>query len=115
MKLLLLSQQASLSSVEPGCERFDIYQSEEEPELFLLIVVWASEAHLVNTGKRKLLRNCTSRRYCYWCTVSPTCAAGSGQAPFELDSLNEKKRVSQLMSSPWGSASACRIAVGLLS
>ncbi len=42
----LLSQQASLSSVEPGCERFDVFQSEEEPELFLLIEVWASEAHL---------------------------------------------------------------------
>ena len=30
----LLSQQASLSAEEPGCERFDVYQSETEPELF---------------------------------------------------------------------------------
>ena len=42
----LLSQQASLSSEEPGCERFDVFQSEAEPELFLLIEVWASEGHL---------------------------------------------------------------------
>ena len=39
----LLRQQASLSSEEPGCEQFDVYQSETEPELFFLIEVWASE------------------------------------------------------------------------
>ena len=33
----LLSQHASLLSVEPCCERFDVFQSEEEPEPFLLI------------------------------------------------------------------------------
>ena len=37
----LLRQQASLSSLELGCECFDVYQSEAEPELFLLIEVWA--------------------------------------------------------------------------
>ena len=37
----LLRQQASLSSVEPGCESFDVYQSEAEPGLFLLMEVWA--------------------------------------------------------------------------
>jgi quinol monooxygenase YgiN len=47
----LLRQQASLSSVEPGCERFDVYQSEAEPELFLLIEVWASEGHLAQHRK----------------------------------------------------------------
>ena len=47
----LLRQQASLSSVEPGCERFDLYQSEAEPELFLLIEVWASEGHLAQHRK----------------------------------------------------------------
>ena len=30
----LLRQQASLSSEEPGCEQFDVYQSETELELF---------------------------------------------------------------------------------
>ena len=47
----LLRQQASLSSVEPGCERFDVFQSEAEPELFLLIEVWASEGHLAQHRK----------------------------------------------------------------
>ena len=83
----LLSQQASLSAEEPGCERFDVYQSETEPELFLLIEVWASEGIWHSTGKRKPSRNCISRRYCHWCTVSLICAAGSGQAQTELDSF----------------------------
>ena len=47
----LLRQQASLSSVEPGCERFDVFQSEAEPEVFLLIEVWASEGHLAQHRK----------------------------------------------------------------
>ena len=47
----LLRQQASLSSEEPGCEQFDVYQSETEPELFLLIEVWASEGHLAQHRK----------------------------------------------------------------
>ena len=47
----LLRQQATLSSVEPGCERFDVYQSEAEPELFLLMEVWASEGHLAQHRK----------------------------------------------------------------
>ena len=47
----LLRQQASLSSEEPGCERFDVYQSKTEPELFLLIEVWASEGHLTQHRK----------------------------------------------------------------
>ena len=49
----LLRQQASLSSEEPGCEQFDVYQSETEPELFLLIEVWASEGHLAQHRKAK--------------------------------------------------------------
>ena len=49
----LLRQQASLSSEEPGCEQFDVYQSETEPELFLLIEVWASEWHLAQHRKAK--------------------------------------------------------------
>ena len=36
---------------DPGCERFDVYQSETEPELFLLIEVWASEGHLAQHRK----------------------------------------------------------------
>ena len=50
MKLLGCQSAGIISSVEPGCERFDVYQSEEEPELFLLIEVWASEAHLAQHG-----------------------------------------------------------------
>ncbi len=49
----LLRQQASLSSEEPGCEQFDVYQSETEPELFFLIEVWASEGHLAQHRKAK--------------------------------------------------------------
>lgn len=47
----LLRQQASLSSEEPGCEQFDVYQSETEPGLFFLIEVWASEGHLAQHRK----------------------------------------------------------------
>ncbi|MEC7079266.1 MAG: antibiotic biosynthesis monooxygenase, partial [Pseudomonadota bacterium] len=47
----LLRQQGSLSSEESGCERFDVYQSETEPELFLLIEAWASEGHLAQHRK----------------------------------------------------------------
>ena len=47
----LLRQQAYLSSVELGCERFDAYQPEADPELFLLIKVWASQGHLAQHRK----------------------------------------------------------------
>ena len=47
----LLRQQAGLSSAEPGCERFDVYQSEAEPNLFLLVEAWTSEAHLAQHKK----------------------------------------------------------------
>ena len=33
----LLTTQAEVSLTEPGCERFEVYHSEAEPEVFLLI------------------------------------------------------------------------------
>ncbi len=53
----LLRQHADLSRVEPGCERFEVYQSNEHPHIFFLIERWSSEeamavhkeAHAVQT------------------------------------------------------------------
>lgn len=42
----LLREQCRLSREEPGCERFEVYQSKNEPRTFLLVERWASAAHL---------------------------------------------------------------------
>lgn len=42
----LLQQQAASSRGEAGCLRFEVYQSESEPAVFMLIEHWQSEAHL---------------------------------------------------------------------
>lgn len=42
----LLSQQRRLSLEEPGCERFEVYHSTTDPQTFLLVERWASQAHL---------------------------------------------------------------------
>lgn len=42
----LLREQCRLSKQEPGCERFEVYQSKNEPLKFLLVERWASQEHL---------------------------------------------------------------------
>ena len=42
----LLTTQAEVSLTEPGCERFAVYHSEAEPEIFLLIEWWATQEDL---------------------------------------------------------------------
>lgn len=42
----LLKRCARLSREEPGCERFEVYQSNEEPQLFFLIEHWESQEAL---------------------------------------------------------------------
>ena len=45
LKTLLVTQ-AEVSLTEPGCERFEIYHSETEPEVFLLVEWWATQSDL---------------------------------------------------------------------
>ncbi|GIX04116.1 MAG: hypothetical protein KatS3mg113_1122 [Planctomycetaceae bacterium] len=42
----LLGEQARLSRQEPGCERFEVYQSQSDPRVFLLVERWASQEAL---------------------------------------------------------------------
>lgn len=42
----LLSEQARLSRQEPGCDRFEVYQSNNDPVRFLLTERWQSQATL---------------------------------------------------------------------
>jgi len=42
----LLQQQATASRDEPGCLRFEVYHSQSDPLLFLLVERWASQAHV---------------------------------------------------------------------
>jgi quinol monooxygenase YgiN len=42
----LLTTQAEVSLTEPGCERFEVYHSEAEPAVFLLIEWWATQEDL---------------------------------------------------------------------
>ena len=42
----LLIAQAKVSLTETGCERFEVYHSEAEPGVFLLIEWWATQATL---------------------------------------------------------------------
>ena len=60
----LLAHQASVSRQETGCERFEVYQSEVETNLFFLIEQWATtedlDAHqntdnFINVYKAKVL------------------------------------------------------------
>ncbi len=46
--LALLTEHAGLSRAEPGCERFEVYQSNEHPHIFFLIERWANEQALAN-------------------------------------------------------------------
>ena len=42
----LLQKQATLSRQEPGCERFEVYESETVAGTFILLERWASQAAL---------------------------------------------------------------------
>ncbi|HTQ40473.1 MAG TPA: putative quinol monooxygenase [Pirellulales bacterium] len=42
----LLAEQARLSRQEPGCLRFEVYQSNNDPTRFLLTERWESQAAL---------------------------------------------------------------------
>jgi quinol monooxygenase YgiN len=42
----LLTTQAQVSLTEQGCERFEVYHSLSEPEVFLLIEWWATQQDL---------------------------------------------------------------------
>ena len=43
---LLLAQQAQLSRAEPGCLRFEVYRSQGDARLFMLVERWQSQADL---------------------------------------------------------------------
>jgi quinol monooxygenase YgiN len=49
----LLIEQAELSRLEPGCARFEVYHSHENPSLFLLVEQWESQEHLDAHRKEK--------------------------------------------------------------
>lgn len=40
----LLSEQQRLSRQEPGCERFEVYHSQNDPRVFLLNEHWTDQA-----------------------------------------------------------------------
>jgi quinol monooxygenase YgiN len=42
----LLREQRRQSLLEPGCERFEVYHSRNDPKVFLLVERWASTEHL---------------------------------------------------------------------
>ena len=42
----LLAEQGKLSRAEIGCERFEVYHSETNGRVFILIEQWVSQAHL---------------------------------------------------------------------
>lgn len=42
----LLVQQGTLSKQEPGCARFEVYHSRNQPTLFMLIERWETQEHL---------------------------------------------------------------------
>jgi len=42
----LLRQQRRLSLQEPGCERFEVYQSNNDPKVFLLVERWKDQPSL---------------------------------------------------------------------
>ena len=42
----LLAEQARLSAAEPGCARFEVYQSQADVQQFILVEQWQSQQHL---------------------------------------------------------------------
>ncbi len=42
----LLAEQGRLSRAEPGCLRFEVYHSQNDPRMFILVERWASQEAL---------------------------------------------------------------------
>ncbi len=42
----LLLEQTRLSRLEPGCERFELYQSQADVKIFMLVERWSSQETL---------------------------------------------------------------------
>ncbi len=42
----LLIEQTRLSRLEPGCERFELYQSQTDAKVFILVERWSSQEAL---------------------------------------------------------------------
>ncbi len=42
----LLAEQGRLSRAEPGCLRFEVYHSQKDPQLFVLVERWESQEAL---------------------------------------------------------------------
>lgn len=49
----LLGEQARLSSEEPGCQRFEVYQSQADRQQFFLVEQWETEEHLAQHKEAK--------------------------------------------------------------
>lgn len=49
----LLSEQGRLSREEPGCMRFEVYHSANDPTMFILNEWWDSQPHLDDHRKAK--------------------------------------------------------------
>lgn len=49
----LLAEQGRLSREEPGCERFEVYHSQSDPNTFLLVERWTDQAALDEHRKAK--------------------------------------------------------------
>ncbi len=53
----LLTAAAELSRLEPGCLRFELYQSRNDPAKFLLHERWDSQACARQTSNRRGIHN----------------------------------------------------------
>ena len=42
----LLSEQGRLSRQEPGCARFEVYHSQNDPKVFMLVEHWETQADI---------------------------------------------------------------------
>lgn len=43
---ILLTELATASQAEPGCERFEVYHSQADRRIFILVERWETQAHL---------------------------------------------------------------------
>ena len=42
----MLTTLADMSRKEPGCDRFEVYHSQSNPEIFILVERWLTQEHL---------------------------------------------------------------------
>ena len=52
----LLVQQGELSREEPGCARFEVYHSQSDSRLFVLVEHWETQEHLDQHREAKACR-----------------------------------------------------------